>query len=178
MQYCSVLDSADTYSGIRFESENTNPVAYRCRSSDQRDTPVQEQGILISATTTGATIEECITFDNATEDIDDNGSGTTLTNNVDTGSAAILPTGSTPSVSGGSLFRTSNTINTTITNFVGGITDQQITVVIDDSNTTIVESSSIALTDQDPVGPSDFGVSVTLTYDGAKWNEDRRVEVV
>jgi len=55
----------------------------------------------------------------------------------------IIITGATPDVSNGNVFKTNNGAPTTITNFLGGVDSQVITVNCGETNTTIQNGSNI-----------------------------------
>lgn len=57
--------------------------------------------------------------------------------------AVVVITGATPAVSGGNIFKTNNGGVTAVTNFLGGVDSQQITVICGDANTTISNNSNI-----------------------------------
>src|SRR6266478_173094 len=57
--------------------------------------------------------------------------------------ATIIITGATPNVSNGNVFKTNNGAPTTITNFVGGVDSQVITINCGETNTTIQNNANI-----------------------------------
>lgn len=86
----------------------------------------------------------------------------------------------TPSIAGGSHFKTANTGATTITDFddpsAGG---HEITIVFGDTDTTIQASASIVLQGGQASPANDFGASaildtIKLLYDGTRWVELHR----
>lgn len=73
----------------------------------------------------------------------------------------LVISGATPSIAGGNVFRTSNSGATTITNFLGGVDSQQITIVCGDANTIIQNNANIFVT-----GGANFSCSLnaSLTF--------------
>lgn len=75
----------------------------------------------------------------------------------------------TPSVSGGSFFKTANAGATTITDFDDGTTGQVIFVLIDDANTTVdFTSSGLKGNSGGDWSPGD-GDWMACIYDGTDW---------
>lgn len=64
---------------------------------------------------------------------------------VPAGSVQFTSNSTTPDVSGGGVFKTSNSSPTMITNFLNGYDGQEITVVTNDTNTTIQDNANIKL---------------------------------
>src|SRR5689334_13477913 len=60
-----------------------------------------------------------------------------------TNKSVISITGATPDVSQGNVFKTANGATTTVTNFLGGVASQRITIICGDTNTTIQNGASI-----------------------------------
>lgn len=86
----------------------------------------------------------------------------------------------TPSIAGGSHFKTANTAPTTITDFndpaPGG---HEITIVFGDTDTTLQASASLVLQGGQSSPAQDFGASaildtMVLLYDGTRWVEVSR----
>ena len=86
----------------------------------------------------------------------------------------------TPSIAGGSHFKTANTGATTITDFddpaSGG---HEITIVFGDTDTTLQASASLVLQGGQSSPANDFGPSaildtIVLLYDGTRWVEKSR----
>src|SRR5690242_10239707 len=57
--------------------------------------------------------------------------------------AVLTMSGTTPDVSTGNTFKTNNGSPTSVTNFLGGVTSQVISVTCGDTNTTFVNGSNI-----------------------------------
>lgn len=84
----------------------------------------------------------------------------------------------TPTVVGGSVFKTQNTTPTTITDFTNGVETEEITVIFGDSNTTIDFNSAGPLKgnageDWSPKA----GDSMQCVYDGSHWHCDPQENV-
>lgn len=79
-----------------------------------------------------------------------------------------------PSVSSGNYFKTANTVATSITDFLGGVNGQIITIHFDDANTTLVHNT-ISMRLQ---GAVNFVATaddiITLINDGLRWREVSR----
>ncbi len=80
----------------------------------------------------------------------------------------------TPSVSGGTFFKTANAGATTITAFDDGVRGQIIHVVFNDANTTVSDAGTLRLLGTLTSAPDD---SITLIYDGVDWFEIGRSSV-
>lgn len=81
----------------------------------------------------------------------------------------------TPSVGFGDVFNTANTSGTSVTTFAQGVTGQEITIVFNDSNTTIVSGTVIRLSGGVNFTGTDFD-TLTLVYNGPglDWHEISR----
>jgi hypothetical protein len=84
-------------------------------------------------------------------------------------SLGLMSNSKTPSVANARLFKTQNTLAIGITNFTDGIFGQQITVLVNDNNTTFHFTG----TNLKGNAAADFKASVgdylTCTYDGTNW---------
>ncbi len=79
----------------------------------------------------------------------------------------------TPSVSGGRVFRTTNTSATTITNFDDGADGQEIIIQVNDSNTTIQNNSNIKLQGGQNFTPAQYD-TIMLSKLSTYWLEESR----
>jgi hypothetical protein len=84
-----------------------------------------------------------------------------------------------PSVDGGEHFKTANTGATVITNFDDpanepGADGQKITILFQDTNTTIQHNANINLQGGIDFGASAVGDIMHLVYDGSRWEENGR----
>lgn len=83
-----------------------------------------------------------------------------------------LQSGDPPSVTPGNVFRTNNTVTTTINDFTGAIAGQRLTLVCGESNTTIADSTAIQLRGTGNFKCTAIGQPAPeLVYDGTDWIE-------
>src|SRR5438128_3076717 len=84
--------------------------------------------------------------------------------------ATIIITGATPNVSNGNVFKTNNGAPTTITNFVGGVDSQVITINCGETNTTIQNNANIVTSTAADIACTE-NKAQDFTYDAAqvKW---------
>lgn len=85
--------------------------------------------------------------------------------------ATFADADTTPSVSGGNLFKTANTGATTITALDNGVNGQEVTIVFGDANTTLSDASTLKLSAA-ITGTADD--TITLVFDGTNWFEKSR----
>ncbi len=95
--------------------------------------------------------------------------GLTLTGKLVQKSTSFADTDATPSVSGANVFKTTNTLPTTITDFGSGVAGQCIVVIVNDANTAF-DFSSTNLKGNDNVdwNPNQYD-TLFATYDGTYW---------
>ena len=114
------------------------------------------------------------------EDIHSEVSQSVYVNNVNSGSTiyqikTFTARDTTPSVVGGSLFKTANDSPTSIANFDDGTEGQQITILINDANTDFTHDARFLILN----GAANWTAattndSITFVYNGSKWIETNR----
>tara|TARA_Y100001938_G_scaffold52688_2_gene73729 strand:- start:212 stop:4711 length:4500 start_codon:yes stop_codon:yes gene_type:complete len=83
----------------------------------------------------------------------------------------------TPSVAQGNIFTTNNTSNTNITTFTDGVAGQEITIVIQDTNTNFYDGTNLALfRGFNWTTPNTDDVAKFLCIDGTKWVQTLRMD--
>lgn len=75
----------------------------------------------------------------------------------------------TPSVAGGRLFRTNNSLATTITAFDGGVLGQEIELHVNDANTTIDFTGTTLRGNAGVNWSPTTGDAMRCTFDGTNW---------
>ena len=114
------------------------------------------------------------------EDIHSEVSQSVYVNNINSGSniskiRTFTSRDTTPSVVGGSIFKTANDRTTAITTFDNGTEGQQITILINDANTDFTHDSRfLVLNGAANWTAATTNDSITFVYNGSKWIETNR----
>lgn len=82
-----------------------------------------------------------------------------------------LPTGATPSVQYGNLYHTANGGATAITNLTNGSLSQEITIICQDTVTSMTDNTSAGLTLNGNFSCTTVGNTIRLINDGTAWRE-------
>lgn len=89
---------------------------------------------------------------------------------------SITNNSANPSVTNGNVYVIANTATTSITDFINGVQGQQLTLIINDSLTTIKNGTAIKLKGGVDYRPSALLSNITLMRLGSQWVETARTE--
>lgn len=90
------------------------------------------------------------------------------------GSVLIPANTATPDVSGGTVFKTQNSVSTNITNFINGRDGQEITITFNDTVTTIQDNANIKLAGSTTYTPTAGNDTITFVRAFGVWLEKCR----